>query len=338
MTLTQDTLEAMAHLYGANAEQLQPVTGGHFAYVYEYAMDQRARVLKIIPPNTDLDLNAMRAVLEWMAFLAAHDGPVVRPLPSRNGRLIETVENGDQILIAVAFDKAPGVLAEGAAPEAWSDALMQALGRTLGKCHRIAQDYVPTSDELLRPQWQAGGSCFNPQEDLENAASWLLAQRAQTLRHIEALPKERENYGLAHLDLHFGNFFVDADAQRIVLLDFDDCAYGWYVMDLAMLLFDVLVLYEGTEPLAFGAHFLEQLLRGYCTEMPLNHYWIRQLPHFLKLVEIGVYAMLYRDYDPATADRWVGKFMRGRRERIEAGTPYVDLDFGAILEVSNCRS
>lgn len=338
MSAPQHVLEAIAHLYGVSAAQLRPATGEHSAYVYEVRLNQRACILKIMPPNTDMDLLAMRAILEWLAFLAKNGGPVVPPIFSQQGNLIETMIEGEQAYIAVVFEKAPGVLAEGMAPEAWSDTLFQALGRTIGECHRIAQQYTPSRDEFRRPEWFAGESCFNPQADLKSADPILLERRAQTLEEVAALPKDHANYGLAHLDLHFGNFFVDAEAQRIVLFDFDDCAYGWYLMDIAMLLFDVLVVYNGNDPLIFGAHFLEQLLRGYCTQMPLNPLQIKHLPHFLKLLEIGVYAMLYRDYDPATPDGWVSKFMPGRRERIEQALPYVGLDFMAIYQASGCSS
>jgi len=338
MSLPQQALEAIARLSGVTAAQLQPTTGGHFATVYEVRLNQRACILKIMPPNTDVDVHAMRAILEWLAFLAENGGPVVPPVCSQQGNLIETVADGEQVIIAVVFEKAPGVLAEGMAPEAWSDTLFEALGRTVGACHRIAQGYAPSKAEFRRPEWSAGSSCFNPHEDLEGADSILLERRAQTLERIAVLPKERASYGLAHLDLHFGNFFVDAEAQRIVLFDFDDCAYGWYLMDIAMLLFDVLVVYNGNDPLSFGAHFLEHLLRGYRSQMPLDSFWLNQLPHFLKLLEIGVYAMLYRGYDPATADGWVSKFMPGRRERIEQAVPYVDLDFMAIYQASGCGS
>lgn len=338
MSAPQHVLEAIARLYGVTATQLQPATGGHFAYVYEVRLNQRACILKIMPPDPDMDLRAMRAILEWLAFLAKNGGPVVPPVRSQQGNLIETMMEGEQVYIAVVFEKAPGVLAEGMAPEAWGDTLFQALGCTVGACHRIAQGYNPSKAEFRRPEWSAGGSCFNPHEELEDADPLLLERRAQTLARIMALPKDRANYGLAHLDLHFGNFFVDAEAQRIVLFDFDDCAYGWYLMDITMLLFDVLVVYNGNDPLSFGAHFLEQLLRGYCTQMPLDAFWITQLPDFLKLLEIGVYVMLYRDYDPATADGWVSKFMPGRRERIEQALPYVDLDFMALYQASGCGS
>ncbi len=94
-----------------------------------------------------------------------------------------------------------------------------------------------------------------------------------------------------------------------------------------MLLFDVLVVYTGPDPQQFGGRFLENILIGYRRQNPIDPSWVGRLPLFLKLVEIGVYRMLAAAYDPATADEWVGKFMPGRREKIEQGLAYVELDF-----------
>lgn len=33
--------------------------------------------------------------------------------------------------------------------------------------------------------------------------------------------------------------------KEITIFDFDDCVYGWFVMDIATLLFDILVVYQG---------------------------------------------------------------------------------------------
>ena len=134
-------------------------------------------------------------------------------------------------------------------------------------------------------------------------------------------------YGLAHLDLHFGNFFVDVASSQITLFDFDDCAYGWYLMDLAMLLFDVLVVYGGSDRERFGGRFLEHVLARLSVAEIHRILLAAQFPLFLKLLEIGVYITLYRTYDPSDSDGWVGKFMHGRKLRVEQDIPYVDLDF-----------
>ncbi len=132
---------------------------------------------------------------------------------------------------------------------------------------------------------------------------------------------------------HFGNFFVDpADGFAVTVFDFDDCGYGWAIMDTATQLFDVLVLYDGPDREGFARHFLTHYLGGYRTQRNIDPFWFAQLPHFLKLLEISYYALLAPITTPGEDDFWVAKFMPGRRERIEADVPYVELDFERLIE------
>lgn len=326
MTIHPMLLESIAGLYGISSTHLHPLSGGHFSYVYEYAGGRRPFILRITPPNSEVDLSAMQGILEWLAFLTAHDGPVPRLILSNNNNALEVVDFQDEKYLASAFEKAPGALAETIALPDWNDTLLQSLGRSLGYCHRLAQIYTPPSPELARPAWDETVNCFNPIDVLDDLDPIMIERRSQVLAFIRELPHDCSNYGLSHLDLHLGNLFVDAAQQRVSFFDFDDCGYGWHVMDLAMLLFDALVVYDGPDRDRFGERFLENVLRGYTTEMPVSQFWIGQLSHFMKLLEIGVYAMVFQDYDPETADSWVGKFMPGRRELIEQGIAYTDLD------------
>lgn len=325
-------LTAITRQYGISPAQLQPMRGGHVASVFEYDAGGRACILRVLPPGSDSAPAAVRAVMEWLAFATAHDGPVPRVIHSRAGHVIEVVAVDGREYIASAFEKAPGVLAEGMRLEDWNDELFEALGATLGRYHSIARDYIPRDASLTRPQWDAGPSYFNPLGNPTDIDPLILDRRDQALAAIRSLPKDRDSYGLAHLDLHFGNFYIDSERRRITLLDFDDCAYGWYSMDIAMLLFDVLVVYSGVDRQAFGERFLKYLLRGYRVHMPFSRFWIDQLPALLKLLEIGIYLELYPIYDSAKAGWWDSRFMPGRKERILAHTPYLDLDGAAVAQ------
>jgi len=287
-------------------------------------------ILRIAPPSDEINLHSTRLVLEWLAFLGEHGGPVCPPIRSVRGNLVEPIEYEGNTYLATACSKAPGVLAEGMQPEEWSDELFQSLGRTIGSCHRIACLYAPP-EASGRPNWEQVGTCFNPLEDLEGSDPFIMEKRRLILETIAGLPISPECYGLAHLDLHFGNFYVDTDRSQITLFDFDDCAYGWYLMDLAMLLFDVMVVYGGSERERFGERFLEHLLLGYLSQKSLDSASAKQFPLFLKLLEIGLYIMLYRSYNPEDSGEWSGKFMPGRRQRIEQDIPYVEMDFESIL-------
>ena len=138
MKINASILETIAQCYKLNARDLTPLPGGHFSYVYEYSCENCPCILRITPPNADVDLRSMQSSLTWMAFLAEHKGPVTRPINSSNDRLIEKVVKGHQVYLAVSFEKASGELAEEMALSDWNDDLFQELGRTLGNPMSLA--------------------------------------------------------------------------------------------------------------------------------------------------------------------------------------------------------
>ncbi len=318
-----------AACYGADPRALHPLDGGHVSAVYAFEQAGREYVLRITPPLEAPDRDATGAILAWLAFAAEHGGAVAHPHLSRSGRLIETWALSEGEALITAFEKAPGVRAEVLPPETWTPALYQRLGRVVGRLHRLAAAYRPGLD-LRRPTWQQMGNCFNPTEALPSAPQALLTQRTALLAQIHTWNPTPRTYGLIHADLHGGNFYVDVESGTLTLFDFDDCAYGWFLMDTAMQLFDQLVLYSGPDEAAFAERFLVNYLRGYQAEWPLDAAWVERLPLLLKLVEIGVYLQVYRWYDPATSDGWVGRFMAGRQARLAQQRPYVDLAFDAL--------
>lgn len=328
--MEDDILRDAAQRYGISTEQVQPLSGGHFSHVYEFIRDRERRVLRIIPPNEDIDGDSLHGVLAWMDFLAANRMSVPKPIPSDEGKLVETVERGNKSYAVVVFEEAVGILVEKLVHEQWSAEQYERLGRTVGRMHALAKCYEPAHASLRRPNWDEIGNCFNPIGLLDESQTAILQRRSEVLDQVATLPKGDDSYGLIHADLHFGNVLMDETSSAITIIDFDDCCYGWYAMDIAMTLFDMVVVRDPADRDAFALEFLDALLDGYRKENPMDSYWIGQLPHFLKLLEIGVYSQVYRNYDPEDSDSWVGKFMADRRSRIEGGVPYVGLDFGRI--------
>jgi Ser/Thr protein kinase RdoA (MazF antagonist) len=319
-------LDTAASRYGISELELQSLKGGHFAHVYGFGREDKNYVLRLTPSSADTDLIRQRTILAWMAYLAAQGAFVTEPLPSQSGNLVEVIPSSDGDWLAVAFTRAEGILSEELSLDQWSQEQFQMLGSSIGKLHAIARGCV-ASKESSYPDWENGGNLFC--DRIQNE-TWLNERQSRVLEQIRSLPKTVDAYGLIHCDLHFGNFFLDIPGQKITLIDFDDCAYGWFVMDIAVLLFDVLVLYTDSDKDEYGRHFLRNFLTGYLAENPLSHIWLEQLPLFLKLLEINVYDMVAKSY-PENADEWVKKFMSGRKERLEGDIPYVDLNLEVLF-------
>lgn len=332
-------LPLAAQCYNIPPQSLVPLPGGHFNQVSGFERDGVPYVLRLTPPDAETTLLATRSALAFMKFLAEGGVRVPEPVASPGGQLVETIPDpanpGGPPYLVTVFGRAGGALAEEMPVMVWEDALLEEIGRAVGRFHARAGQYRPAPG-LERPRWDELGDCFNPPQlaaaaDPSSPHHWVLAKRAALLAEIQPLPRAPGSYGIIHADLHFGNVYFERQTQpgappwSVTLLDFDDCAYGWFAMDVAMNLLDAAVLRGLPDWDAFAAAFLLPYLRGYRAEHPFTAEWLARLPLFLKLLELGLYLMVADDYDPQEADGWVGQFMAGRRERIAADLPVMDL-------------
>ena len=329
-------LALACHLYRTAPEFATPLAGGHYNVTYRFPLPWTpAESEEGVPYGVlrigEEDCPAMQTLgmLEWARFMSEHGAPVAAPLSSIQGNLLERLEQGGKAYTITAFVEANGVLAERIPPEAWTDDLFRAIGQAAGKMHAISKGYHPSNPALTRPQW------FDSDEIHEATARLAIADAAASYRlkaqtgELRRLPVEPNGYGLIHSDLHFANFLVQPGG-RVTIIDFDDCQYGWFVMDVAMALFDVLVLYHAStkaESQVFARQFMQHYLAGYRSENSLDPFWLGQIQHFLKLKELCIYAPLIAHPDISLPDSWVGRFMTGRAERIANDVPYVDIDF-----------
>jgi Ser/Thr protein kinase RdoA (MazF antagonist) len=104
-------IDRSAELYGISPVQLKPLSGGHSSQVYGFSRVGRDCILRITPPNEELDLPSMQSIMDWMCFLSAHGASVAGPLPSLHGKLVEAFEVDGQGYVLTAFERAKGILA-----------------------------------------------------------------------------------------------------------------------------------------------------------------------------------------------------------------------------------
>lgn len=334
MKIPKNILDSAVALFDINESQLEPLPGGHFSYVYGFQKDSRSFVLRITPPSPEINFAEMGAILEWMRYLAEHGASVPSPVLSRDRKLIETIRLEEGSYLAMVLEAADGILSEEMQLEQWSDQLYETLGSTIGKIHSIATQFNQSQPKKTRPDWDGIPNNFNPQGDPNPDLAIIKAERDKVVNHLKSLPREENSFGLIHGDLHLGNFFIDVNSNRITIFDFDDCVYGWFMMDIATLVFDYPVVYPPeTANNDQTTNFTRHLLNGYLSEKLSSKFWIKQLPYFLKLLEIGIYMLVYKEHDPEDYESWIGKFMHGRKSRIENGVPYLDLDFEEMMRL-----
>ena len=90
---------------------------------------------------------------------------------------------------------------------------------------------------------------------------------------------------MIHYDLHVGNFLFDHDNANMI--DFDECGFGWYLFDLAHILFEFI------EDARFDA-FKQVVAENYGAGRGCSAYSDSELNLFLALQGIAYMNWLYR--------------------------------------------
>jgi Ser/Thr protein kinase RdoA (MazF antagonist) len=319
----QKILEQSLDRYQISLEKIQPLDGFE-SFIYEFEKDQGQGILRIthsIRRSPDL----IRGELDWITYLEAGGASVARPIRSISGELVEVVEDGaGGSFLATAFEKAEGEHHRGR----WSEELLHHYGQVIGRLHLLSSDYQPSQTGWKRPEWD-DPIMLEIEQYLPTGNKKILQIYTELRKYIQNLPQDKESYGLIHQDAHRGNFFVN-ESGKITLFDFDDCVYSWYINDIALVLFYTAMGEEDQS--AFLSHFLAGFLPGYFSEYQLDSAWFKEIPYFLKLREIDLYAVIHRSFDVENLDDpWCAWYMDGRKERLEKKISFLDFDFEKFL-------
>ena len=292
---------------------------GFESYMYEFEKDNHEFILRIGHSRRRTP-EMIHGEVDWINYLADGGAGVARAVESAQGNLVEVVPDAkDGAFLATAFVKAKGAVAWTAGFWGDDDWFME-YGRLLGKLHHLTKSYEPAKVEWKRPSWDAPEN-LEIEEHIPQSAAFVSEKFRVLMRHLQSLPKGDDNWGLIHQDAHGGNFFVDENG-KITLFDFDDCAYGHFAYDAAMVLFYAVTNRKDAEEIA--PKFWRPFWQGYCEENMLDPKWLHEIPHFLKLREIDMVAIIHRSMDMENIDDpWVETFMNGRLNRIANDVPYI---------------
>jgi len=317
---SDDVLQRVLARYEIPSEKIH-LLDGFESFIYEFRKQNRSYILRI-GHTLRRSINLIQGEVDWINFLAAGGASVARAVPSAHGNLVEMVadDSGGHFL-GTAFEKAPG---RPPAKELMKADLFVRYGKLLGRIHGLSRQYHPTSEATRRLEWNDPEMLFaekwlGSEDRIALEKYWLLRE------YLENLPMDEASYGLIHQDAHYGNFFVD-EGGRITLFDFDDCCTSWYMNDIAIVLFYAALGQEDMPQ--FTREFMTHFLHGYRQEYHLDPKWFKEIPHFLKLREIDLYAVIHRSFDVENLeDPWVAYYMRGRKQRIEENIPFIDFHF-----------
>jgi Ser/Thr protein kinase RdoA (MazF antagonist) len=276
--LRPEHIPEAAHQWNATGEAvlLDDVTN----FVYEFPSQDERRILRLTH-NSHHTEDEIIAELDWLKFLIRHGVPASQPIVSQNGRLTERYPVAESYFVATAFEYAPGSFIDWTNPQEWNSRFFHTLGRTMGRMHSVTKRYSASHLRQKRSHWYEDAL-------LQQANDYLPAEQRQAAAELEKLLARFshniptvDNYGLVHNDVNPTNFhFKDG---QITLFDFDDCAYNWFINDIAvaMPLYDDIYTEEGWEGRLI--EFFQQYMQGYNQENHLDELWLEYLPDSLRL-------------------------------------------------------
>lgn len=179
----------------------------------------------------------IRSELDWLAALrAARVLSCATPLPGRDGRLIQSVPQREGARHMVAF--AP---IEGTEPDPASDLCewFAGLGEITARLHAHARRWRRPPG-FVRKRWDVE-TILGPRPHwgdwraapgLEPEGKAVLERLATELRaSLARYGTGTGRFGLIHADLRLANLLLGVD--RIWVIDFDDCGFGWWMYDFA---------------------------------------------------------------------------------------------------------
>ncbi len=197
--------------------------------------DNWRRILRVHRPGYHTR-TGIESELAWLAAVQAQTGlSTAAAIPGLDGHLVQEARL-DTVRHLVLFEHLGGRHFAAGEP---MEPLFRRLGEQTAHLHVHARDWVHP-DWFERFAWDEA-AVFG------TAATWgdwrvapnvtpeirtLLERVERTVtQRLTAYGKGADRYGLIHADLRLAN--VLAEGQRLHLIDFDDCGFGWFGYDFA---------------------------------------------------------------------------------------------------------
>lgn len=184
---------------------------------------------------------------EFIDVLAQRGFPVVRLVATPGGAYTAVVSDGETEVVADAQRWLEGATQLGDTEAEVEQELdpkhFAQMGAIAARMHHVAEEFADTR-HFAREPWDAegmvgeqalwGDALTVPGLDAASSAQ-LASTRAFMVDHLAAYGTAPRVYGTIHADFTPENVLVNGD--DLVVIDFDDFGEGWYLFDLATVLF-----------------------------------------------------------------------------------------------------
>lgn len=320
----EDIINEAAERYGIEKEKLKFINDFE-NYIYEYEKNDKHYILRLTHSSHRSE-NLVNGELDWISYLHKNNVNVCNPVLSNNNKLVERIEANNSYFLVTAFDKAKGEHADRNKGLLWNSIVFEKWGQTVGRMHALTKNYSPSKEQYKRFEISEDDLYKNGGTYINIYGEKFSQKHMNLMKWYNSLRRDNNSYGLIHTDVHQGNFFVYDN--NITVFDFDDCAYSFFVNDIAIVLFYVIWGMPSTDnKVKFSEEFLKHFMRGYNMENSLEAYWFDAIPKLLKLRELIVFEVLNKKWDLNNLNERQSSLLKDMKSKIENDIPFLDMDF-----------
>ncbi len=303
--LVVDSLEQWSLSSNSSVELLTVSENATFKVTDNASAQQH--VVRIHRPDYHT-VREIHSELQWITDLKAHDTVITpKPVKTVDAELVLSVTSGNITNYLVAFEFMPGN--EPSVHEPLTTHFQQ-LGGIAARLHQHAARWTRPAS-FSRRTWNFDTTIgATPHWGSWRRCSGLSADQIQVLsRTVDVIETQLEHYGtsadrfgLIHADLRLANLLVDKN--KLTVIDFDDCGFGWYTYDFAA----AISFMEEDEQVP---QLLAAWLRGYREIAHLHPEDEAVIPTFIMLRRLMLTAWLATHSETPTARQSGDNFMDG---------------------------
>lgn len=253
-----------------------------------YPFKQKGKLCFLrLAPTEEKRLENIVAELDYLKYLQERSYPSLQAIPTRDGEYVKEIETQWGAYYASAFYGVSGIPIE---DSKYTKAIMTEYGKALGRLHTFSREYKPK-----RLTW----SYEQALEWIENvfasylAPDFMVGELQNVRAQLKGLCKDSYSFGLVHYDFEPDNVFYDVKNKQCNAIDFEDCMYHFYVLDIEQV-FDSL---DSELDWDKAEKAKAEFILGYKQESVLDEDYQSKLPLMRRFIDLFSYARLIRCVD-----------------------------------------
>lgn len=294
--------------------------------VYQYQAGNKEFVLKLIPYfNKDKAVikGSLESELDLINYLADNGVKTPRAVISKGGNYVELIDlDANMFFSAISLEKANG---RQLTQSDFRAELFTEIGRVTGRIHSLTKKYKPAGNLLKRPEWYEDE--YLDIDGLIPATDRQLVETSwELVNDLKNLPRDPDSYGLVHGDLQDHNLYLNGNS--LTVLDFENCLYGWYMLDFVASLEAVIGGMPFSEEMEKATiYFSENYWKGYKQENHIDLPYFQKIPDFFRLWELLLYSEFINEWDMANLTEARKQLLNRYRTDLIAGNRFSRIEF-----------